>query len=80
MIQDLWDCQVNAIIDVKIGDADADTYKYEPTASNLARWEKIRKDKHDKHCHNQRKHFSPFVLLVERMLGSEDLVVLYQLS
>ena len=29
MIQGLWDIQVEAIIDVKIGDADADSYKYE---------------------------------------------------
>ena len=29
MVQGLWDCQVNATIDVKLGDADADTYKYE---------------------------------------------------
>ena len=39
MVQDLWDHQVNAIIDVKLGDADADTYKYEPMAALLARWE-----------------------------------------
>ena len=27
MVSSLWDRQVNAIIDVKLGDADADTYK-----------------------------------------------------
>ena len=57
MIQGLWDCQFDATIDVKLGDADADTYKYEPMTSLLARWENINKDKHDKHFHDQRKQF-----------------------
>ena len=34
---DLKDRQVEAIIDVKIGDADADSYKYEPMSVILAR-------------------------------------------
>ena len=45
-----------------------------------ARWEKIKKDKHGKRCHNQRKHFSPFVLSVEGMVGREALFLLSQLS
>ena len=57
MVRGLWDCQVNAIIDVKLGDDDADTYKYEPMTSLLARWENIKKDKNGKHCHDQRKMF-----------------------
>ena len=80
MIHGLWDRQVYAIIDAKLGDADADTYNYEPTTSLLARWEKIKKDKHGKHCNDQQKLFSPFVLSVDRMLGRESLVRLSQLS
>ena len=53
MIRGLWDRQVNTIIDVKLGDADADTYKYKPMTALLSMWEKIKKDKHGKHCHNQ---------------------------
>ena len=78
MIRGLWDSQVFTIIDVKRGDADADTCKYEPTKSLLTRWENIKKDKHGKQCHDQRKHFSPFVILVDGMLGIEALVVLSQ--
>ena len=80
MIRGLWDRQAEAIIDVKLGDADADSYKYEPTAALLAWWETIKKDKHGKHCHDQRKHFSPFVLSVDGMLGREALVVLANLN
>ena len=49
MIRGLRDQQVDAIIDVKLGDADTYTYKYDPMISLLARWEKIKKDKHGKH-------------------------------
>ena len=80
MIQGLWVCQVDAIVEVKLGDADADTYKYDPMTSLLARWENIKKDEHGKHCHDQRKQFLPFVLSVEGILGREALVVLSQLS
>ena len=38
MIRGLKDRQVNSIIDVKLGDADADTYNYKPMTSLLARW------------------------------------------
>ena len=80
MVQGLWDCQVGAIIDVKIGDAYADTYTYEPITALLARWENIKKYKDGKHCHDQQKHFSPFVLSVDGMLGREALVLISQLS
>ena len=76
MVRGLLDCKFNAIIDVKLLDADADTYKYEPMTSLLDRWEKIKKDKHGNHCHDQLKPFSPFVLSVDEMLGREALVVL----
>ena len=78
MIRCLWDCQFDAIIDVKLGDADSDTYKYKPTTSLLAMWGNIKKDKHGKHCHDQRKYFSPFVISVDVMLGREALVALSQ--
>ena len=80
MIRGLWDRQVDANIEVKLGDADTDTYKYEPMTSLLARWEKIKKYKHSKHCNDQRKHFLLFLLSVDVMLGRESLVMLSQLS
>ena len=49
MIRGLWDKQVEATIDAKLGDADADSYKYEQMVAILARWETIKKDKHGKH-------------------------------
>ena len=56
MIRGLWDLQVDAIIDVNIGDAETDMYKYEPMTALMTRWENIKKDKNGKHCHNQLKY------------------------
>ena len=80
MVQCLWDCQVDAIIDVKLGDADADSYKCEPMKALLVRWGTIKKDKYGKHCHNQWKKCLSFVLSVDGMLGRESLFMLSQLS
>ena len=46
----------------------------------LAQWVKIKKDKHGKHCYDQRKHFSPFSLLVAGMMGKDALFVLETMS
>ena len=80
MIQGLWYHQVEAIIGVKLGDADADSYQYEPMAALLSCWETIKKDNHGKHWHDQRKQISTFVLSVEWILGRESLALLLQLS
>ena len=74
MIWGLWDRQVDAIIDVKIGEDDTDTNKYKPMTSLLTKWENIKKDKQGKYCHNQRKYFLPFVLSAEITLAREALV------
>ena len=76
MVRGLWVRQVDAISDVRLGDADAYSYKYEPMTVLLARWETIKTDKHSKHCHDQRKLFSRFFLSADVMLGRESLVLL----
>ena len=60
IVQVLWNRQVDAIIDVKLGDADVNLYKYEPMKALLDRWETIKKYKHGKHCHKQWKYFLLF--------------------
>ena len=80
MIWVLWDIQTDAIINIKLGDAYMKTYRFEQISALLAQWEKIDKYTHGKHCHNQRKHFSPFVISIYGMLGREVLVILANLS
>ena len=76
LIRGLWERKTDAIINVKFVDSDADTCMFEPMVTFLAWWEKKKKDNHCKHCHEQQKHFSPFFLSVDGMLGREALVVL----
>ena len=49
--------QTDAIINVRFGDSDADTYKYEPMDKLLARWDMKKKDNNGKHCHEQQDFF-----------------------
>ena len=58
MIQIWWYRKSEAIIGVKIGNADADSYKYEPMTALLDWWETTEKDNKSKHCNNKRKMFS----------------------
>ena len=76
MIQGLWDRPADTIIDVILSDPDTDSYKYEPIAALLAWWETIKKNKHFRQFHDQRKHFYLFVLSVNGMLGGKALVLL----
>ena len=57
MIWGLWDRQTDTIIDVKLRDADSDTYIFESMLVLLDRWVKTKKDNHGKHFHKQRKNF-----------------------
>ena len=79
LIRGLWDRHTYNIIDIKLG-FEANTCRFEPLAALLYWWEKIKKDKHGKHCHGEQKHFSRFVISVDGMIGRETLVVLMNLS
>ena len=57
LIRGLWEIQTDDIIDVRFIDSDADTYVKEGMDTLLLRWEKIHKDKHGRHCNEQRQHF-----------------------
>ena len=46
----------------------------------LYQWDKEKKDKHGKDCHKQQKHFSPFVLSGDVILGNKALVAITDLS
>ena len=75
MIWGLWYWQAESIIDVKLGEADAGSYKYETMAALLDWWETIKKDKNGKHFHNRQKHFYLFAISVDGILGREALVL-----
>ena len=80
IIWGLWDQQANSIIGVKLGNPDADSYRFGPMKALLARRENIKNYKHSKHWHDQQKRFSPFVIYVDGILDRKALVVLANLS
>ena len=80
LIRGLWDRHTNTIIDVKLSNANADIYRFDPMDQLRDWWDKTNKDNHGKHCHEQGGKNSPFVIYVYGMLGRESLVVLLNLS
>ena len=78
MIKALWDRQADAIIDAKIGNTDADSFRYQPMAALLDLWEKIKQDKHGKHFHDKwRFFFFCYFSRCHAMEGRTDLTLKY---
>ena len=69
-----------SIFCVRFGDADVETWDPVRMDKLLAGCDKTKKDKHGKACYDQQRHFSPFVLSVDGVMGKEALVVLALLS
>ena len=57
LIQVLWYLQYNSTINVKIGDTDTYSYRFDPMSVLLAWWDKIKRDKNGNHRNDQRKQF-----------------------
>ena len=68
MILGLWDRQAEAVIDIKISEADTYSYRFEPMEALLDWWNKTKKDKHSKHCHYQQKCLFLFLISVKGIL------------
>ena len=64
LIQGLWEHPTEAIVNVKFGDADTDTYKHDPMDKLLDCWDNQKKDNHGKQYHEQRKYFLVFFYLL----------------
>ena len=65
-IQCIWEIQTEAIIDVRFGYADAETWNPVIMDKLLAGYDKINKDKHGQTCYDQRKRF---LCLSSRLMG-----------
>ena len=66
----LWESQTEAIVYVSFRDSCADTWKSEGLDKIFPWWEKLNKDKHGQHFHDQRKKNSLFVLSVYVVLAT----------
>ena len=56
----LLESQTEAIIDIRFGDTDADSWKPFSMDKLLTGLEKLKKDKHGQACYNQRRNIYPF--------------------
>ena len=76
----LWEILTEAIIDVRFGGADTDSWNPSIMDNCLPGWEKLNKDNNGKACYDQRRNWSQFLLSVGAMTGKEALVPLSTLS
>jgi hypothetical protein len=71
LIRGFWAKGTDCILDVRVTDTDAKSYCKRPPAKVLATQEKEKKRKYLENCLKQRRHFTPFVVSVDGLLGRE---------
>jgi hypothetical protein len=80
LIRGLWARGTDCIIDVRITDVDAKYNRSKDPAKVLAAHECEKKKKYLGACLEQRRHFSPFVVSTDGLLGKEAKILLKKLS
>jgi hypothetical protein len=80
LIRGLWQKGTDAIIDVRITDLDAKTNISRSPMKVLAQHEREKKRKYLEACLDQRRHFSPFVVSTDGLIGKEAQTMLKKLS
>jgi hypothetical protein len=80
LIRGLWQNGTDCIIDVRLTDTDAPSYRSRDPAKVLEQHEREKKRKYLQPCLEQRRHFSPFVASTDGMLGKEATTMLKKLS
>ena len=71
MIRGLWETGTDALIDVQLVNVDAKSHRNRDAESVLKTAERSKKRKHLADCQQQRRHFTPFVVSTDGMLGYE---------
>ena len=64
LIWGLFGRHTDAIINIKLGNADVGTYMFDPMVTLLECWEKMKTDNHGNHYHKQHKHFLCLLFLL----------------
>jgi hypothetical protein len=80
LIRSLWANGTDCIIDVRMTDTDAPSYRNREPVKVLESQEREKKKKYLQPCLDQRRHFSPFVVSTDGMLGKEATTLLKKLS
>jgi hypothetical protein len=80
LIRGLWARGTDFIIDVRVTDTDAKSNLSKDPAKVLANHEREQKKKYLEACLGQRRHFTPFVVSTDDLLGREANKLLKKLS
>jgi len=80
LIRGLWSRGTDCILDVRITDTDAKTYQSKDPLKVLASHEKNKKKKYLAPCLAQPRHFTPFVVSADGLLGHEADAVVCKLA
>jgi hypothetical protein len=80
LIQGFWARGTDVIVDVCVTDTDAKPYRSRDPHKVLATQEREKKKKYLQSCLEQRKHFTPFALSTEGLIGREAGELLKRLS
>jgi hypothetical protein len=80
LIRGLWERGTDCIIDVRVTDVDAKSNRSKDPHKVLAAHEREKKKKYLGACLEQRRHFSPFVVSTDGLLGKEAKMLLKKLS
>ena len=71
LIGHLWANNVNCIVDVRVTDVDAPSYKNSKPTNVIRSQETAKKKKYLAACHENRRHFTPFVCSTDGLMGDE---------
>ena len=80
LIRGFWERGTDCIIDVRVTDSDAKSNLSKDPAKVLEAHEKEKRRKYLKPCLEQRRHFTPFVVSTDGLIGKEAKTLLKKLS
>ena len=80
LIKNLWDRNMDAILDICVVDTDANSHITRDPAKVLEGYEKLKIRKYAAACKAQRRTFTPFVVSVDGLLGRQAKTFLQRLS
>ncbi len=80
LVRGFWGRGTDCIIDVRVTDTDAKSNLNKDPAKVLEAHEKEKKRKYLKSCLEQRRHFTPFVVSTDGLIGKEAQTFLKKLS
>lgn len=80
LIRGLWEPQTDCILDIRLTDTDLRSQRSTEPMKVLKRHEQSKKNKYLKACLAQRRHFTPFVVSPDGLVGREAMSTLKRLA